>query len=183
MVCGFAWVKGVASCFSSSLTTEVRKFATPFSLGTDALMVREHCWLVEGKATRQIKQQIEERIDNCIPGTIIVRSLDTPLWQEIQITRHSLPKGAWTAGHETRVGIEISCSCLYKDSQVATVFSKGFYNNIWCKCGTYMWYIYVLVSYENMTWDILCFLIHFELSHNLQVMVNSILQDIKWRIF
>ena len=30
------------------------------SLMTDALMVREHCWLLEGKATQQIKQQIEK---------------------------------------------------------------------------------------------------------------------------
>ena len=31
------------------------------SIATDASMVRERCWLLEGRATQQIKQQIEKR--------------------------------------------------------------------------------------------------------------------------
>ena len=55
------------------------------SLATDAVMIGEGCWLLEGKATQQIKQQIENRSENCILGTIIICLLDTPSWQEIQI--------------------------------------------------------------------------------------------------
>ena len=40
------------------------------SLVTDASIVNEHCWLCEGKATQQIKQQIENRSDNCLLGKI-----------------------------------------------------------------------------------------------------------------
>ena len=38
------------------------------SLGTNASMVRKCCWLLEGKATQPIKQQAENRSDNCILG-------------------------------------------------------------------------------------------------------------------
>ena len=41
--------------------------------------------LLEGKATQPIEQQAENRSDNCILGTVIMHSPDTPLWQEIQI--------------------------------------------------------------------------------------------------
>ena len=40
-----------------------------FSLATDALMIRERCWLLERKATQQIEQQMQNRSDNCILGT------------------------------------------------------------------------------------------------------------------
>ena len=36
------------------------------SLATDASMVRERCWLLEGTGTQQIEQQIENRPDNCL---------------------------------------------------------------------------------------------------------------------
>ena len=87
MVCNFVWGKNVSCCISSSLTTEIRSLPL-LSLVTDASMVRERCSLVEGKSTQQIEQQIEKRIDNCIPGTIIIRWLDTPSWQEIPDVVH-----------------------------------------------------------------------------------------------
>ena len=85
-VCEFAWGKDVAGCLSSSLTTEIRKFAAPFTSDW-SFDGRKHCWLLEGKAIQQIKQQIENRPDNCV-----------------------LRQGAWTAGLETRH----SCEQLYQ---------------------------------------------------------------------
>ena len=41
------------------------------SLVTDASMVREHCWLLQGKATWQIDQQTENKSDNCLLSTKI----------------------------------------------------------------------------------------------------------------
>ena len=77
----FAWGKDVASCFSSSLTTEIKKVCCSFN---QQLMLR---WTLlttwRWGYTIQIKQQIENRSDNCILGTIIICSLDTPSWQEI----------------------------------------------------------------------------------------------------
>ena len=100
-VCEFAWGKDVAGCLSSSSMTEIRKFAAPFTSDW-SFDGRKRCRLLEGKAIQQIKQQIENRPDNYILGTIIMRSLDTPLWQEIQIRPPDVLRwGAWTAGHET----------------------------------------------------------------------------------
>ena len=67
-----------------------------------ALMVGKRHWLLEGKATCQIKHQIENRCDNCILGTIIVRLPDTPLRQEFQIKPPDvLCREVWTTGDET----------------------------------------------------------------------------------
>ena len=67
------------------------------SLATDASMVRERYWLLQGEATQQNKQKIENKSDNCILSTIIMCSLDTPSWQEIQIKPPDvLHRGAWT---------------------------------------------------------------------------------------
>ena len=101
-VCKFVWGKDATGCFSSSLTTEIRKSTTPFTSDW-SFDGRERCWLLEGKATQQIKQQIENRPDNCILGTIIMHLLDAPLWQEIQAKPPEVLRwGVWTAGHETR---------------------------------------------------------------------------------
>ena len=62
------------------------------SLVTDASMVRKRCRLLEGKTTQPIKQQAENRSDNCILGNnysftghaFVTRNSN-------QTTRHSLP--------------------------------------------------------------------------------------------
>ena len=48
------------------------------SLASDASMVRERCWVLEGKATPQIEQETEDRSDSCILA-IIMHSPNTPL--------------------------------------------------------------------------------------------------------
>ena len=74
------------------------------SLATDASIVRECCWLLEGKATQQIEQQTESRSDNCIRGSISICSLDTHSWQEIQIKPPDVLRwGVWMAGYQTRL--------------------------------------------------------------------------------
>ena len=63
-ICGFVWGKDVTSCFSSSLTTEIRKFATLFTSNWrfDGYgMLLTTCWLHNNRS------------GNCIVGTIIVR--------------------------------------------------------------------------------------------------------------
>ena len=76
--------------------TDVRKFAV-LSLATYASMVRERCCLLEGKAaTQQIEQLPENRSDNCILGTIIMRS---HTFMTKNSNQHSSP-GSRMAGHE-----------------------------------------------------------------------------------
>ena len=53
------WVcvrEDVANCFSSRLINEIWKFAAP-SLATDASMVRERCWLLEGLTNRAANRE------------------------------------------------------------------------------------------------------------------------------
>ena len=85
----------------------------PLSLATDASMVRKHCWLLEGKATQQIEQQIENRSNNCILGTIIIRSLDTPSWQEIQVKPPEVRRRG-----RGQLGTRLNSTCLANVSLV-----------------------------------------------------------------
>jgi len=73
---------------SSSLTTEVRKFAV-LSLVTDLLMV-------ESVAIQQIKQLHSWNNNYAFAGHAFVTRNSN------QTTRRS-PPGAWTAGHKTRL--------------------------------------------------------------------------------
>ena len=79
-VCEFVWVKDVTSCFSQAWGQKWGGLPL-LSLVTDASTVKKHCWLLEGKVTQPIEQQAE--IISLL--AIVIRSPDTPLWQEIQI--------------------------------------------------------------------------------------------------
>ena len=70
------------------------------SLETDTSMVRERCWLLHGKATQQIKQQTENKSDNCILSTIICI-----FWTRLRDKKFKSSHQTFSAGGRGQLGM------------------------------------------------------------------------------
>ena len=104
------------------------------SLVPDALRVRKHCWLLQGKATQQIEQQAENSSDNCILGinysfpghAFVTRNSNLT-------TTHSLCWGAWTARHETKKHVQ--WYTVHSNFNVLVfLFNLGATHHTWSGC-------------------------------------------------
>ena len=99
----FVWGKDVASCFILRLVTEMKKFTSSLNLlsqTADVLMVRECCWLLEGRVTQQSssKQRKLHSWHNNYAfawhGYVTIKKFKS--------NHQMFSTGAWKPGHETR---------------------------------------------------------------------------------
>ena len=143
-------MKDVTSCFSQCWGQKSGSLPL-LSLATDALIVRKCCWLLEGKATQPIKQQEENRSDNCILGinysfiehTFVTRNSN-------QTTRHSL------LGERGRLGTRLWFICCCTQLHVVIVFTVWlislFISELWSYYN--IWYEWAWIVYITHNWSV-----------------------------